>query len=109
MNFQAALAAEASSVPTELHEVGTWTPAGGTAVEVFGIFTRVSDPTDIGDYIEADGVSAGFNVATAAVEGVKLDDALSVEETPLHDAYAYRVVGIEPTGRGRTVLVLGIM
>ena len=102
MNFLAAATAEASSVPSELWETGTWTPAGGAAKFIDGVFNRVSEVTDIGAYIEADGVSARFNVATSVVPGVALSDTLDVR------GYAYRVVGIEPTGRGRTVLVLGL-
>lgn len=102
MNFLAAATSDASRVPSELWETATWTPAGGAATFIDGIFNRVSEVTDIGAYIEADGVSARFNVATVAVPGVALSDVLEVR------GYAYRIVGIEPTGRGRTVLVLGL-
>lgn len=102
MNFLAAATREASVVPTELHEVAAWTPAGGVVSYPPGIFQHVSEVTDIGAYIEADGVAATFNVASAAVPLVALNDALTVRD------YDYRVVGIEPTGRGRTVLVLGL-
>lgn len=102
MNFIEAVNLEASTVPSELWETGAWTPQGGAKKFVNGIFNRVSEVSDIGAYIEADGVSARFNVATSAVPGVALGDTLGVR------SYAYRVVGIEPTGRGRTVLVLGL-
>lgn len=102
MDFLTAVAAEAASVPTEFHEVGTWTVAGGSAVGVNGIFSHVSEVTDIGAYIQADGVAATYNVASSRVDGVALGDTLDVR------SHAYRVVGIEPTGRGRTVLVLGL-
>lgn len=102
MDFLEAVRREASTVPSELHETATWTPAAGVASRVAGIFDRVSEVSDIGAYIEADGVSARFNVATDSVDGVALGDMLSVRN------YDYRVVGTEPTGRGRTVLVLGL-
>ena len=102
MDFLASVASEASTVPSELEEVGTWTPAGGTAKNVAGIYTRVSEVTDIGALVSADGISARFNVATSAVPGVALYDPMTLRGDDL------RVVGIEPTGRGRTVLVIGI-
>ena len=88
-------------MPVEMHEAGTWTPAGGAATPVCGIFSQVSEVTDIGAYIEADGVSAMYNMASADITPT-LGDALTVR------GYDYRIVGIEPTGRGRTVLVLGL-
>ena len=102
MDFLAAVTREASVVPTELHEVAAWTPAGGAVSYPPGIYQHVSEVTDIGAYIEADGIAATFNVATASVPAVALGDAMTVRDQD------YRVVGVEPTGRGRTVLVLGL-
>ena len=101
MDFLATVAREAATVPTEFHEVGTWTPAGGSGQQVAGIFNQVSEVTDIGAYLEADGVSAQYNMASSDITP-RLGDGLLVR------GYDYRIVGIEPTGRGRTVLVLGL-
>jgi hypothetical protein len=102
MKFLDAVLLDSSVLPSELFELGVWTAVAGGVEHINGIFNRVSEVTDIGAYIEADGVSARYNVATAEVPAVALGDALTVRE------YDYRVVGIEPTGRGRTVLVLGL-
>lgn len=86
----------------EFTETATYTPAGGAARGVAGIFDHVSEVSDIGAYIEADGVSATFDVATAQVAGVAYGDTVTVR------GYAYQVVGIQPDGTGRTVLILGL-
>ena len=86
----------------EFTEAATYTPAGGTARQLDGIFDHVSEVSDIGAYIEADGVAATFDVATSQVTGIALGDAVAVR------GYAYRVVGLEPDGTGRTVAVLGL-
>jgi len=85
----------------EFTETATYTPNGGAARGVAGIFDRVSEVSDIGEYVEADGVTATFDVATVAVPGIAYGDVIIVR------GYAYLVVGIEPDGTGRTVVVLG--
>ena len=69
---------------------------------ISGIYNQISEIADIGELIDADGVTARFNVPTASVQGAQLLDAVAVRGS------SYRIVGIEPTGRGRTVLVLGV-
>lgn len=102
MDLLSAARAEAATVPVELHEPATWTPAGGAARAVEGIYRQVSEITDIGGLLAADGVTARFDAASAALEGVKMHDTVTVRSRDL------RVVGIEPNGRGRTILALGI-
>ena len=102
MTLLAAIAREAQDAFDDFDEEASWTPAGGTAQTLRGVFDRVSEVTDIGEMIQMDGVAAMLNVATADASGVARDDAIVVRET------SYRVVGLEPDGSGRTVLVLGI-
>lgn len=103
MTLLESIAVEAVSVfSSEFTEVATYTPAGGAARGVAGIFDHVSEVSDIGAYIEADGVSATFDVATSAVPEIAYGDTVTVR------GYAYRVVGLEPDGTGRTVAVLGL-
>lgn len=83
-------------------EPGVFTPAGGQARSVTGIFDRVSELSDIGEIIEADGVGATYNVHAADFADAAIGDALTVR------GYDYRVVGLEPDGTGRTVMVLGV-
>ena len=102
-SFLASVAREASIVPVELHEAGAWTPAAtGEVVGVSGMYRRLSEVTDIGALVAADGVAATFTVASDLVDGVALGDGLAVRGAD------YRVVGIEPNGRGLTMLVLGL-
>ena len=102
-SFLAAVAAEAGATfSAEFTESAVYTPQGGAARGIAGIFDHVSEVTDIGAYIEADGVSATFDVATADLSAPVLADSITVR------GYAYRVVGIEPDGTGRTILVLGL-
>ena len=102
MTLLAAIAAESGSAFADFDEVATFTPAGGVARGLAGVFDRISEVTDIGAYIEADGVSARFDAATRDIPAVALGDSLAVR------GFDYRVVGIEPDGTGRTVLVLGL-
>jgi hypothetical protein len=80
----------------------TWTPAGGTATRICGIFRRLSELTDIGELVEADGVAGTYNVATSRVPGVALGDAITIGSDN------YRIVGREPTGANRLLLVVGV-
>jgi len=97
------IATEAVSVfSNEFTEVATYTPSGSAARAIAGIFDHVSEVSDIGAYIEADGVSATFDVAAMQVPSIALGDTITVR------GYAYRVVGLEPDGTGRTVVVLGL-
>ena len=103
MDFLGYVDREAAMVFTsEFAEAAPVTPAGSAAREVRGIFDRVSELSDIGEIIESDGVAASFNVYSSSVSDVARGDAVSIR------GYDYRVVGIEPDGTGRTVLVLGI-
>lgn len=96
------IADDAVSSFADFDESGDWTPVGGSVVRVAGIFDRESEVTDIGEMIQRDGVAASFNVATVKIPGAAIGDAFSIR------GYDYRVVGIEPDGTGRTILVLGI-
>ena len=91
----------------EFTEVATYTPAGGAARSIAGIFDHISEVSDIGALIEADGVAATFNVATSQVPGITLADAATASTVEVR-GQSYRVVGIEPDGTGRTVVVLGL-
>ena len=105
MNLLDAIAAESAAVfanPQEFGEYGTFTPAGGTARNVIGVFDRISELTDIGDLLAADGVAATYNVHAADFEDAALGDVLAIR------TYTYRVVGLEPDGTGRLVMVLGM-
>lgn len=88
--------------PQEFGEPAVFTPQGGTARDVVGIFDRISELTDIGELIAADGVAATFNVHAPDFASAKNGDALIVR------TYTYRVVGLEPDGTGRLVMVLGM-
>lgn len=102
MNLLDAIAQESVSAFADFDESAIWTPAGGSAASVCGIFDRITEVTDIGEIIEMDGVAAKFNVATSTIPGAAIGDALSVRD------YDYMIVGVEPDGTGRTNLVLGI-
>ena len=86
----------------EFAEPAVYTPAGGAARDVIGIFDRVSEISDIAELLAAEGVAATYNVHTPDFTDVSRGDAMTVR------GYAYKVVGIEPDGTGRTVLVLGV-
>lgn len=96
------IAAEASTAFGEFAESVTWTPQGGSAQYIGGIHDLESELLDIGEIIEADGVAARLDVPTESVPGIALGDAVTVRGT------TYRVVGHEPDGTGRTMLVLGV-
>lgn len=102
MSLLDAIAREAETFGAEFYEAATWTPAGGSATAIRGIFDRSSDVQDIGAMIEMDGVAAMLNVPTVSVPGVARGDAITVR------SISYKVVGLEPDGTGRTILVLGI-
>lgn len=103
MDLLEAIEAESRTVFTgEFAEDGTFTPAGGSARSVSGIFDRISELTDIGELIQADGVAATYNVHAADFTDAALGDAMSVRGSD------YRVVGLEPDGTGRLVMVLGL-
>ena len=102
MTLLAAISREASTAYTDFAESVMWTPAGGSATQVEGIFDRLSEVTDIGEMIQMDGVAAMLDIDDASVPGVALGDVVVAR------TITYRVVGVEPTGTGRTKLVLGI-
>ena len=103
MTLLEAIAHEAGTVfSAEFAEDAVYTPAGGSARTIPVIFDRISEVTDIGELIQMDGVAATANVESAAVPEVAQDDQLAARG---HD---YRVVGVEPDGTGRTMLILGI-
>lgn len=87
----------------EFAEVASYTPAGGAARDVRGIFDRVSEVQDVGELLQHDGVAATFVVATADVPEVSLSG-----DRVLVRGYDYGVHGIEPDGTGMTRLVLSI-
>ena len=96
------IAREARTFAADFYEAATWTPAGGSATAIRGIFDRNSDVQDIGAMIEMDGVAAMLNVSPEDVPGVARGDVVVVRNV------TYQIVGIEPDGTGRTMLVLGI-
>ena len=97
-----AIAREARVFGADFCESASWTPAGGSARAICGIFDRSSDVQDIGAMIEVDGVAAMLNVSDEMIPGVLRGDLITVRSLD------YKVVGIEPDGTGRTILVLGI-
>lgn len=105
MNLLDDIAWESSRVfahPREFGEPGAFTPAGGVARTVFGVFDEVSSLTDIGALLAADGVAATYGVHAADFAEVAIGDALEIR------GQTYRVVGREPDGTGRLTLVLGL-
>ena len=97
-----AIAREAVRFGADYYESATWTPAGGSPRAIEGIFDRSSDVQDLGAMIEMDGVAAMLNVSPDEIPGVLRGDLVRVRSID------YKVVGIEPDGTGRTILVLGI-
>ena len=95
------IAAEAETAFGDFDEAVTWTPQGGSATLVRGIHDLVSELLDLGEIIEADGVAARLDLPTASVPGIRIGDAVTVRGA------TYRVVGTEPDGTGRTIVVLG--
>ena len=104
MDLLDAIEKEAASVFSrgEFAEVATYTPAGGTARRVRGIFDRVSEVTDVGELVSHDGVAATFTIATADMTDIANGDRLVVR------GYDYGIHGIEPDGTGETRLVLSL-
>ena len=102
MNFLDHVAAEAQAEFREFAEPAVWTPQGGSATEICGIHDLISELIDIGEIIEQDGVAATLNVATSIVPGIAQDDTVTVRGS------TYRVIGVEPDGTGRTIVVLGV-
>ena len=103
MELLDAIAAEAGDAfISEFSEVGTYTPAGGSAVQIRGIFDRQAEVTDLGEMIELDGVAAVLVIEAAAFPNVARGDAVSIRGND------YQVVGIEPDGTGHKRLILGI-
>ena len=102
LDYLEAESAAVFSNSQEFAEPATYTPQGGSARSVTGIFDRVSELTDIGELLAADGVAASYNVHQPDFPEARLGDALSIRG---HD---YRVVGLEPDGTGRIVMVLGL-
>ena len=96
------ISSEAETAFSDFDESVTWTPAGGSPTPIAGIHDLVSELLDLGEILEADGVAARLDVPTASVPGVALGDAVTVRGA------TYRVVGHEPDGTGRTMLVLGV-
>ena len=93
---------EASTAFSDFDESVMWTPAGGTPTSIAGVHDLVSELLDIGEILEADGVAARLDVPTESVPGIALGDTVTVRGA------TYRVVGHEPDGTGRTVIVLGV-
>lgn len=102
MSLLDAIAREAETAFSDFDEDVTWTPAGGSATRIRGIFDRISEVTDIGEMISMDGVAATLDVPTSVIPGLARDDTILVR------GLSYRVVGVEPNGTGRTMLILGI-
>ena len=81
--------------PAEFASAATYTPAGGSAATVNGIFDNgFADPLGI------EGGAPRFTCVAADVAGVAHGDALAVDGT------TYRVVGVEPDGTGLVALKL---
>ena len=102
MSLLSQIAAEASSAFSDFDERVTWTPQGGSAEVVNGIVDLQSELLELGEILEQDGVAGLINFATARVPGIAIDDALIVREA------TYRVIGVEPDGTGRTMVVYGV-
>lgn len=81
--------------PAMFGSVGTYTPAGGVAVAVDGIFDAAYE-----EAADIEGSSPMFACATASVSGARHGDALAVA------GISYVVRGVQPDGTGWTKLVL---
>jgi len=106
MELLDAIAVETRAVFTEgefaRKKDGTFTPQGGLTRSACGIYDEISELTDIGALISADGVAATYQVTEADFTDARLGDVVFVNNT------TYRVVGREPDGTGLLVLVLGL-
>ena len=80
---------------------GTYTPAGGSASTVNGIFNNVYFEIPGGE-TSIEGKNATFNCRTSDISSVAHGDTLAVSGT------TYTVRGIQPDGTGATTLVLEV-
>lgn len=78
-----------------------YTPAGGTARRVRGIYDRFADPNDISALIVLDGDTAKVEMESSTVSELAIGDVMAIDST------SYRVTGIEDDGTGRVVAYLG--
>lgn len=81
--------------PTMFGSVGMYTPVGGAAVAVNGIFDAAYE-----EAADIEGSSPVFGCATASVSGARHGDALVVA------GVSYVVRGVQPDGTGWTRLIL---
>ena len=81
------------------HETVIWTPTGGSAKTVPGVFDREYLSTEFGD-TDIDTRQPMVLCRSCDIETAAQGD--SVE----YDSTTYTVVGVEPDGQGMTMLVL---
>lgn len=86
--------------PDEFGDRATYTPSGGSAAFVDGIFRFEYVDIDVGDGVPVAGLSAVFTCAAADVQADPEGDALTVRG----EDYVVRVA--QPDGTGTTKLVL---
>lgn len=102
MGFLDHVEAEAQTAWREFAESVVWTPQSGPARTVQGVVDRVSELSDISEVVQYDGVAVTVNFPTAFIPGIARGDGVTIR------GEAYRVIGLEPDGTGRTIVVAGV-
>jgi hypothetical protein len=100
--------------PQDFGVVGLWTPTGGVAVAVNGIFdtdraSALIHQHDFDVELGMEGSGPCFRCAGAEVPGIKHDDSLTLtaaDAALLGVATDYVVKGVRPDGTGLTLLIL---
>lgn len=82
--------------PDEFADTATFTPAGGSPSAVNGIY----DGSYVEPFADVEGNAPRFTCPTASIPDVQDGDALAVR------GISFKVAGVQPSGQGKTVLVL---
>jgi len=85
---------------TDFASAATYTPTGGSAATVNGIFDNGYSEVDMGGQVAVASTDPQFTCATSDVSGAAEGDALTVSSVD------YTVRRVEPDGTGVTVLFL---
>lgn len=88
--------------PDEFGATASYTPAGGQAASIVGIFDNEYVGVDLDAGVPIESRRPTFLVRAADVPAVAHDDALTVDGTD------YVVAGVEPDGTGFVKLVLAV-
>ena len=79
-------------------EDATWTPSGGAATPVRGVFSSPFSNTDLG------GIQIGGDLPTFRIMGVDVVGIASGDALAVHGG-SYRVAGVEPDGNAGDILL----